>query len=118
MKSDKATFTPKKVVNLFVVSELDRWSRDVDTKFALGNYLIGIVKITKKDNPDKYGYSGFGIGFDACSQFSLSIGAWGKNVIVFCMDNSFSVFPENRKRDILVFGEGPIDRLHNTSTAA
>ena len=27
-------------------------------------------KVTKNVDPDKYGYSGYGIGFDACSQFS------------------------------------------------
>ena len=28
------------------------------------------MKLTKKTDPDRYGYSGYGIGFDARSQFS------------------------------------------------
>ena len=30
----------------------------------------------KNADPDKYGYSVYGIGFDACSEFSLLIDEW------------------------------------------
>ena len=30
LKQDKITFTPKNVVNLFIVFELDRWSQDLN----------------------------------------------------------------------------------------
>ena len=33
-------------------------------KFTLGNSLFGAVKLTKNAYPDKYRYSGYGIGFD------------------------------------------------------
>ena len=83
LKQDKATFTPKNVVNLFVVFELDTWSQDLSTDFTLNNYLFGSVKLTKNVDPDKYKYSGYGTGFDSRSLFSLPNFDWGKNVIIF-----------------------------------
>ena len=38
-------------------------------KLTLGDFLFGIVKLTKNANPDKYGYSGYVIDFDARSNF-------------------------------------------------
>ena len=83
LKQDKATFTPKNVVNLLVVFELDTWSQDLSTDFTLNNYLFGSVKLTKNVDPDKYKYSGYGTGFDSRSLFSLPNFDWGKNVIIF-----------------------------------
>ena len=57
-KQDKVTFTPNIVINLFFVYELDRWSRDLNSDFALKDCLFGSVKITKNVGPDKYKYSG------------------------------------------------------------
>ena len=34
-QENKAAYTPKNVVNLFTVHELDTWSRDLNTDFAL-----------------------------------------------------------------------------------
>ena len=74
----KAPFTPNNVVNLFIVYELDRWSRDLKTDFTLKECLFGAVKLTKNDDPDKYKYSGYDIGFDSRSQFLLTDGSMGK----------------------------------------
>ena len=38
-------------------------------KLTSGDFLFGIVKLTKNANPDKYGYSGYVIDFDARSNF-------------------------------------------------
>ena len=51
--------------------ELDRWSQDLNAKFTLKECLFGSVKITKNVDPNKYSYSGCGIGFDSCSLFSI-----------------------------------------------
>ena len=69
--------------------------------FTLGDYLFGAVKLTKNGDPDKYGYIGYGIGFDAHSQFLSSNGEWGKNVIIFGVDDSSSVHVDNRKKRYL-----------------
>ena len=39
----------------------------------------------------------------------------GKNVIIFNVDNGSSAHTANRKKDILVFGEGPTQGLDDTT---
>ena len=85
-QKDKAPFTPNNVLNLFIVYELDRWSRDLNTDFFLKDCLFGAVKLTKNADPDKYKYSGYGVKFDSRSEFLLSDGNMGKNVIIFGAD--------------------------------
>ena len=41
------------------------------------------MKLTKNANPDKYGYIGYGIGFDARLQFLWYDGSWGRSVVIF-----------------------------------
>ena len=41
--------------------------------------------------------------------------SWGKNVVIFAVDNSSSVHVHNKTEDILVLGEGPIQRLDDTA---
>ena len=69
-----------------IVYELDVWSRYLNTKFILGSYLFGAVKLTKSTKHDKYRYSWNGIGFDLHSNFSIN-GKWGKGVIIFGKEN-------------------------------
>ena len=59
--------------------------------------MFGAAKLTKNADLDKYGYSGYGIGFDAGSDFSIK-GEFGKNVISFSVDNSSSLHVDNNKR--------------------
>ena len=61
----------KNVVHFFIVYELDTRSTDLNTGFALGRYLFVAEKLTKNANSDKYKHSGYGIRFDALSQFSI-----------------------------------------------
>ena len=86
--------------NLYISYTLDTWSRRLDTDFTSGNYLFGAVKLTKNAGRDKYGYKDYGIGFDVCSQFSLQDCSWGKNIIIFRVDNSSSVHVDNKNKDI------------------
>ena len=73
-QEDKAPFTPKNVVHLFIVYEVDTCSRDLNTDFNLKDCLFGSVKLPKIDDPDKYKYSSFAIGFDSHSEFSFADG--------------------------------------------
>ena len=50
-------FLHKNVVNLYIIYELDTWSRDSNTDSTLGNNLFGSVKSVKNADPDKYGSS-------------------------------------------------------------
>ena len=64
------------------------------------------VKLTKNADPHKYKYCGYGIGFDSRSEFSITCGSIGKNVIIFGVDMSPSVHIDNKNKDILILGEG------------
>ena len=75
LRQYNVSFIHKNVVNLCISDELNTWLRDLNTDFTLGNYLfanfqVRIIRMlpTKNADPDKYGYSGYGIEFDACSQ--------------------------------------------------
>ena len=71
----------------------------------------------------KYGYSGYGIGFDRISSFSFPGGGFGQNVLIFGVDTSFSTHRvdtsfsthiDNKKKDILVLGKEPTQGLEHT----
>ena len=76
------------------------------------------MKLTKNADPDKYGYSGYGIGFDARSQFLWSCSEWGKKVVIFGVDNSSSVPVDNKKKDILVLDKVLTHGLGDTAVRA
>ena len=69
---------PKKVINLYISYTLGPQLRNLNTDFTLGNFLFGSVKLTKNAALDKYKYSGYGIGFDSRSEFSLPDVTMGK----------------------------------------
>ena len=49
----------------------------------LKSCLSGAVNLTKNTDIDKYGYSGYGIGFDRRSSFSFPGGGFGQNILIF-----------------------------------
>ena len=53
--------------------------------------------LTKNADIDKYGYSGYGIGFDRRGEFSFSSGGYGQNVIILGVDMSSSIQIDNKK---------------------
>ena len=73
---------------------------------TLENCLFGPVKLTKNADIDKYGHSGYGIGFNRETSFSFD-NDFGKNVIIFSVDMSSSKKIDDRKKDILILGRGP-----------
>ena len=50
--------------------------------------------------------------------FQYPTGRFGKNVIIFAADMSSSVHADKQKKDILILGERPTQRLDNTTLAA
>ena len=84
---------------------------------TLKNCLFGAVTLTKNADIDKYGYSGYGIGFDRRSSFSFPGGGFGQNVLIFGADMSSSAHIDNKKKYILVLGKGPTKGLEQTPTA-
>ena len=69
--------------------------------------MFGCVKLTKNTDPDKYSYSGCGIGFDTRGYHSLPNGRVGKNVSIFAVDISLSVHIDNKGKFFLILGERP-----------
>ena len=73
--------------------------------------------MTKNTAIDKYGYPGYGIGFDGRSRFSFAVGRFVQNVLIFGVDMSFPSHIDNKKKQILVLGKGPAQGLEQTLTA-
>ena len=101
LKQTKITYTHGKVVNIYIVYELGASSSN-NSDPTLKNCLFGAVTLTKNADIEKYGYSGFGIGFDRRSSFSFPGGGFGQNVLIFGVDMSSSAYIDNKKKDILV----------------
>ena len=79
------------------------------------------MELAKNTDPDKYGCSGYGIGFDAHPQFSFPDRSWSKNVVIFvlisvhiCAYLSSSVHVDDKEKNILVLVEGPTQELDDT----
>ena len=90
------TMPHKNIVNIYIVYEIT--SNYSDNNYpTLENCLCGSVKLTKNADIDKYGYFGYGIGFDRQSPFSIG-NETGKNVITFGVDMSSSSKIDNRKK--------------------
>ena len=78
LKQDKVIINHGQVVNIYIVYELGA-SSSSSSDPTLKNCLFGAVTLTKNADIDKYGYSGYGIGFDRRSSFSFSGGGCGQN---------------------------------------
>ena len=87
----------------------------MNAKFTLQDCFFGNVKITKNADPNKYSYSGYGIGFDSRSLFSIPKFDWVKNIIIFGVDMSSSVHANNKNKDVLILGKGQTQGLDNTT---
>ena len=67
---------------------------------------MGAVSLTKNADIDKCKYSGYRIGFDRGTIYSVGHG-FGRNVIIFGVGMSRSVHVDNKGKDILILGKGP-----------
>ena len=84
---------------------------------TLKNCLFGGVTLTRNKDIDKYGYSGYGIGFDRRSRFSFPGRGFGQNVLIFWADMISSAHIDNKKKCILVLRKWPRQGLEQTLTA-
>ena len=116
LKQPKISYNHRTIVNIYIVCELDA-SGVHDNDPTLKNCLFGAVTLTKNADIDKYGYSGYGNGFDRKSRFSFPSGGFGQNVLIFGADMSSSAHTDNKKKDMLVLGKGPPQRLEHARTA-
>ena len=63
LKQDKAIFNHGKIVNIYIAYEISK-GINISDYLTLENCLFGAVSLTKNADIDRYGYSGYGIGFD------------------------------------------------------
>ena len=94
LKQPEVSYTHGKVVVIYIVYELGPCSSHNNDP-TLKNCLFGAVTLTKNADIDKYGYSGYGNGFDRISSFSFPGGGFGQNVLIFGVDMSFSAHIDN-----------------------
>ena len=109
LKQDKITYTHGKVVNIKSIN--------ISNYPALENCLFGAVSLTKNADIDRYGYHGYGIGFDRHGSFSFPGTGLGRNVIIFGVDMSSSTKTNDKKKEILILGKGPTQGLEHTLSA-
>ena len=85
----KVTYTHKNIVNIYIVYEIGLTARNsYDPKLING--LFGAVNLVKNSDINKFGYTGYGIGFDRGTTFSFPSGGFGHNVLIFGVDMSGS----------------------------
>ena len=85
---------------------------------TLKNCLFGAVTLTKNTDIEIHRYSGYGIGFDRRGNFSFPGGGFGQNVVIFGADRSSSPHIDNKGKDILIIGLGPMQGLGEDSLTA
>ena len=115
LKQEKITFNHGKIVNIYIVYEIER-SVNIRSYPTLENCLFGAVELTKHFDVDLYKYSGCGIGFDRKGSYSIG-NEICRNVIIFRVDMSSSSHIDNKKKDILILGKDPTQGLEHTLAA-
>ena len=100
LKQDKVTDTHGKIVNIYIVYEINKKDNTVLSDPTSENCLFVAATLTKNADIDKYGYSGYGIGFDSKGSFSFPGGGYGQNVIIYGADMSSSIRIDHKKRHI------------------
>ena len=113
---NKLTYDYGHKISVYIVYKLGASSSSI-TDPTLKNCLFDATTSTKNADIEKYGYSGFSIGFDRRSSFSFPGGRFGPNVLSFGIDMSSSAHIDNKEKDILVVGKEPTQGLEHTLTA-
>ena len=93
-----------KIVNVYIVYDLDAWPRNPTNNFKLKTCLFGASSLVKNRDKEKYVHSGFGITFESAGSWSFENDI-SSNVIIFGVDNSSSAHADNHKNNFLVLGQ-------------
>ena len=93
-----------KIVNAYIVYDLDAWPRSPTSNFKFKNCLFGATNIVKNGDNEKYVYCGYGITYASSWSFDND---FARNVIIFGVDNSSSSHSDKCKNIFLILGVGP-----------
>ena len=96
-QSNNLTYDYGHRVNFYIVYDLGASSSN-NSDPTLKTCLFGAVTLTKNADIEKYGYSGYEIGFDRRTSVSLPGGEFGQNVLIFGVDMSSSAHIDNKKK--------------------
>ena len=116
MKQDSVTLNHRNVVNIYIVCEISK-NINISDYPTLKHCLFIAVSLTKNSDIDKYEYFEYGIWLDRHGSFSFNNGI-GRNVTIFGVDMSLSIYVDNKGKDILIFGKGPTQGLGEHSLTA
>ena len=71
-----------KIVNIYIVYDLDPWPKVPLRNFTLKNYLLGAASVVKISDKERYVQSGYGIAFDGNGERSFD-NEYARNVTIF-----------------------------------
>ena len=91
LRQPKVSYTHEKAVNIYIVYELAGSNSHSDDP-TLKNCLFGAVTLTKNADIDKYGYSGYGTGFDRKQFFISRRWIWSKCINFWSRYEFFSSY--------------------------
>ena len=99
-------------MNIYIAYRLIKLSNPyINNNLTAQNALFGAVTLIKNADIDKCKYSEYGIAFDKKSSFSLPNGENDQNVIIFGADMNSSIHIDDKGKDILILGKGPMQGL-------
>ena len=87
-----------KIVNVYIVYELNSWSKKPTNNLKFMNCLFGATNIVKISDKEYYVYTGYGIAFDSAVSWSFD-NFTARNVIIFGADNISSSHSDNRQNN-------------------
>ena len=87
-----------KIVNVYIVYDLDAWPRNPTNNFKFKNCLFDATSVVKCGDKEKYVFSGYGITFDSAGSWSFDNDT-ARNVINFGVDNSSSSHADYHKNN-------------------
>ena len=102
-----------KILNVYIVYDLDAWPGNPTNNFKFKNCLLGATNIVKNGDKEKYVSSGSGITFDSAGLWSFGNDNT-RSVINFVVDNSSSSHFDNCKNNFLILGEGLTFRINRS----
>ena len=95
-----------KIVNVYIVYDLDAWLRNPTNNFKFKNCLFGATNIVKNSDKEKYVYSGYGITLNSGGPLSFENDT-ARNITIFGVNSSSSSHVDNHKNNFLVLGLAP-----------
>ena len=87
-----------KIVNVYIVYDLDAWPKNLTINFKFKNCLFRATNIVKNTDKEKYVYSRYGITFDIDSSWSFD-NDFARNVTIVGVANSSSSHSDNLKNN-------------------